>query len=79
MFPEFSGIFKGIATVNNEMHIDFPRHLGDAFRRKNPEKWRTNSWFLLHDNAPAHWSVLFKDFIAKIKVTTMQPPPPILS
>jgi hypothetical protein len=36
-----------------------------------PEKWRTNSWFNLNDNAPAHGSVLVKDFIAKINVTTL--------
>jgi hypothetical protein len=42
MVPEFVGIFAGIATVNKEMHIDIPRHLRDAFRRKNPEKWRKN-------------------------------------
>jgi hypothetical protein len=47
MFPEFAGIFTGIATVNIEMHIEIPCHLRDVFRRKNPEKWRTNSWFLL--------------------------------
>jgi len=75
MFPEFLGIFTGIATVNKEIHIDIPRHLRDAFRRKNPEKRRTNSWFLLHDNAPAHLSILFKDFLAKIKVTIMKHPP----
>jgi transposase len=74
MLPEFAGIFTGIATVNKEMYIDIPHYLRDAFRRKNPEKWRTKSWFLLHDNAPAHWSVLFKDFLAKIKVTTMKHP-----
>jgi hypothetical protein len=73
MLLEFAGIFTGIATVNKEMHIDIPHPLRD-------EKWRTNSWFLLHDNAPAHQSVLFKDFLAEIKVTTMEhPPPPILS
>jgi hypothetical protein len=75
MFPEFLGIFTGIAPVNQDIHIDIPRHLRDAFRRKPPEKWRTNSWFLLHDNAPAHLSVLFKDFLAKIKVTIMKHPP----
>ena len=35
------------------------------------DKWRTNSWFLLHNNAPAHRSVLFKDFLAKSNVTTV--------
>jgi hypothetical protein len=40
MFLEFAGIFTGIATVNKEMHIDIPHHLRDAFRKKNPEKWK---------------------------------------
>jgi transposase len=31
--------------------------------------------FLLHDNAPAHRSVLVKDFLAKTKVTTLELPP----
>jgi hypothetical protein len=32
--------------------------------REGPEKWRTNSWFLVYDNAPAHRSVMDKDFFA---------------
>ena len=35
-----------------------------------PEKRRTNSWFLLHVNAPAHRSVLVQDVLAKTSVTT---------
>jgi len=31
--------------------------------------------FLLHDNAPAHRSVLVKDFLAKNKVTISEHPP----
>jgi len=34
-----------------------------------------NSWFLLHDNAPAHQSVSVKDFLAKNNVKTLEPPP----
>jgi hypothetical protein len=37
-------------------------------QEENPEIWTTNSWFPLHDNAPAHWSVLVKDFLAKNNV-----------
>jgi len=47
----------------------------DAVRRKRPEKWKTNSWFLLHDYAPAHRSVLINDFLAKNIVTTQEHPP----
>jgi len=55
--------------------MDIFRHLRDAVRRKRPEKWRTNSWFPLHDNAPAHRAVLGKDFLANNNVATLQQPP----
>jgi hypothetical protein len=43
--------FTGITTVNKEMYVDLLRCLRDAVKRNRPEKWRTNSWFLLHDDA----------------------------
>ena len=42
------------------MFIDILRCLRKAVRRKFLEKLRTNSWFFLYDNAPAHRSVLVK-------------------
>jgi transposase len=54
------------------MYIDILRRLRDAVSRKRPEKRRTNSCFLLQNNAPAHWSVLVKDFLAKNNVTTLE-------
>jgi hypothetical protein len=64
--------FTGFATVNKEMPINILGHLRDAVRRKCHEKWRTNSWFLLYDNAPAHRSVLVMDILAKNDLTTLQ-------
>ena len=63
------------------MYIDILRRLRDAVRRKRPEKWRANNWFLLHDNAPAHRSVSANDFLAKNNATTLKHPPysPILA
>jgi len=61
--------------VNKYMFIDIFRRLRYAVRRKRPEKWKSCSWFLLHDNAPAHRSVLVKDFLAKDNVTTPEHPP----
>ena len=49
--------------------------LRDVARRKCPEKWTNNSWFLLHNNAPANWPVLVMDFFAKKNFTTLQYPP----
>jgi protoporphyrinogen oxidase len=46
-----------------------------AVRNKGPEKCITNSWYLLHDNAPAHRPVLVKHFLTKNNVTTPHNPP----
>jgi hypothetical protein len=54
--------------------IDILRRLTDAVRRKRLQKWRTNSPFLLRDNAAAHRSILVKDFLAKNNVTTLEHP-----
>jgi hypothetical protein len=62
-------------TVNKKLYIDILLCLRDAVRRKRPQKWKTNSWFLLYDNAPAHRLVLFKDFLAKKNVTKLEHPP----
>jgi hypothetical protein len=57
------------------MHTVILRRIMDTVRRKFPEKLGTNSWFFLHDNAPAHRSVLVKDFLAKNNVTKLEHPP----
>ena len=56
--------------IPKEMYIDILRRLRDAVRRKRPQKWRSNSWFLLHDYATAHQLDLVKDFLANNNVTT---------
>jgi hypothetical protein len=57
------------------MYIKNLHCLRDASTKKCPEKCRTNSGFHLHDNAPAHQSVLVKDFLAKNNVTTLEHTP----
>jgi len=56
------------------MHLNL-RRPRDAVRRKRPEIWTANRWFLLHDNAPAHRSVLAKYFVAKNSMTKLERPP----
>jgi hypothetical protein len=59
--------------VIEEMYIDISSLLKDAVRRNIPGNVEpTNSWFLLNDNAPAHWSVIVMDFVAKDKRTTLE-------
>jgi len=57
------------------MYFNILRCFRVAVRRKCPEKWRTSSWFVLHNNAPAHRSVLGNDFLTENNVTTMGHPP----
>jgi hypothetical protein len=57
------------------MYIYILRRLNDAVRKKKKKKWRTSSWFLFQDNAPAHRSVVVMDFLAKNNVTTLEHSP----
>ena len=43
-----------------------------SIRRKRPELWRRNNyWLLLHDNAPTHRSFLVQEEIARQMVTVL--------
>jgi hypothetical protein len=49
-------------TVNVWYYLEVLKRLRENVRRKRPQLWRNNSWFLHHDNAPAHASLLIRDF-----------------
>ena len=61
------------------MYTDILLCLREAVRRKGPEKWKTNSWFLLHDNAPSHLLVLVKVFLAKNNTIKLDHPTTLLT
>jgi hypothetical protein len=46
------------------MYIKILHRLRDAVVRKSLEKWELNIWFLWHDNAPAHWWLVVKKYLA---------------
>ena len=52
-------------TVNKEYYLEVMRRLREAIRKKRPELWKNNSWLLHHENAPAHSSLLVRNFLAK--------------
>jgi hypothetical protein len=68
-------VIIGGKTVNREKYIDILHCLRDVVRRQCPEKWRTYSWFLLHDKDPAHCSGLVNDFLTKNNAITVEHPP----
>jgi hypothetical protein len=52
--------------------MNIRRRLRDAVRRKRPEKWRINVWFLLHENGPANRPVMVKNFLPKNNMATLE-------
>ncbi|UYV66795.1 hypothetical protein LAZ67_4002873 [Cordylochernes scorpioides] len=62
-------------TVNKEYCLQVMRNLREAIRQKRPDLCKNKNWLLHHDNAPAHISLLVRDFLAKNN-TLMMPQPP---
>ncbi|UYV75875.1 hypothetical protein LAZ67_13001632 [Cordylochernes scorpioides] len=62
-------------TVNKEYYLQVMRNLHEAIYQKHPDLWKNKNWLLHHDNAPAHTSLLVRDFLAKNN-TLMMPQPP---
>jgi hypothetical protein len=51
--------------ANKQLCQEVLARLIDAVRRKRPEFRENQAWLLLHDNAPAHASLLFRSYLAK--------------
>ncbi|UYV65404.1 hypothetical protein LAZ67_3004252 [Cordylochernes scorpioides] len=62
-------------TVNKEYYLQVIRNLREAIRQKRPDLWKNKNWLLHHDNAPAHTSLLVRDFLAKNNTLIMPQPP----
>ncbi|GFW06734.1 mariner Mos1 transposase [Trichonephila clavipes] len=57
-----------------KLHTSQRRRLRESIRRKRPQFWQSDDWYLLLDNSPAHRSQLVKKFLAKTR-TSMLPHP----
>jgi len=53
-------------TVNGKSYCEVLRRLRENVRRKRPEMWKKRNWLLHHDNAPAHTSLVVREFLTKI-------------
>jgi len=62
-------------TVNKEFYLNVMKRLGAAVRRKRPEAWTNNTWMLHHYNAPAHATLLVREFLTKHETTVVALPP----
>ena len=58
-------------TFNKEYYLEVLCRLREANRLKRTELWKNQSWNLQHTNAPAHTSMLVREFLAKTKTVIM--------
>jgi len=61
-------------TVNQQCYLEVLTRLWESVRRKRPGFW-PDKWILHHDNAPAHYALRVRDFLAKNSITKMDHPP----
>lgn len=62
-------------TVTGTFYVEVLTRLIARIRRVRPELYESGEWCLLHDNAPAHSSVIVRQFLAKKSVTILDHPP----
>jgi hypothetical protein len=62
-------------TVNRLYYLEVLKRLRENVRRNRLQLWRSNSWFLHHDNAPAHGSLLICDFLTNTNSSVLPQPP----
>ena len=58
-------------TVNGKFYCEVLRRMKEYVRRKWPEMWKKRDWLLHHDNAPAHTSLIVREFPTKNNMTTV--------
>ena len=80
VFFDFNGVvhFEFLPqgqTVNRQYYEAVLKRLREKIRKKRPQLWRDNSWFLHHDNAPAHSALSIREFCAKNRLTVLPQPP----
>jgi len=61
-------------TVIGKFYCEVLRRLRQNVRCKRPEMWKNGNWLLHHDNAPAHISLVVREFLTKNNVSTVPHP-----
>jgi hypothetical protein len=60
-------------TVNQHCYLEVLTKLRECVRRNLPGLWPDN-WILHHDNVPAHYALIVREFLAKTSITKMDHP-----
>ena len=61
--------------VNKQLYQEVLARFRDAVRRKRHELWENQTWMLQNDNAPAHASLLIRNYLAKHQTSVVPHPP----
>ena len=62
-------------TIDEHVYKSILRCLMRSVREKRRELWKTRSWLLHHDNAPAHKALGIQEFLAKNNIAVLEQPP----
>ncbi|UYV79170.1 hypothetical protein LAZ67_17001333, partial [Cordylochernes scorpioides] len=63
------------STITANSYLGVLRRLREAIRQKRPELWRSKSWILNHDNAPAHTALKISKFLQDHSTSVFPQPP----
>ncbi|UYV61193.1 hypothetical protein LAZ67_1003770 [Cordylochernes scorpioides] len=63
------------STITADSYLGVLRRLREAIRQKRPELWRSKSWILRHDNAPAHTALKLSKFLQDHSTSVFPQPP----
>ena len=66
-------------TANDMFYCDVLTQLREGIRHKRLDKWKKNKWFLYHDNAPAHTSLVVRQFLTSKNLTVIPHPTPLFT
>jgi len=62
-------------TVNGKFYCEVLKRLREGIQRKRPDKRKKNNWFLHHDNASAHTSLVVRQCLTSKNITVISHPP----
>ncbi|UYV62524.1 hypothetical protein LAZ67_2000944 [Cordylochernes scorpioides] len=63
------------STITADSYLGVLRRLREAIRQKRPDLWRSKSWILHHDNAPAHTALKISKFLQDHSTSVFPQPP----
>ena len=74
LYTPIRGIMPPGQNVTGNFYCKVLRRLRENVRRKRPVMWKNGDWLLQHDNAPAHTSLVVREFLRRNNMTTVPYP-----